>query len=71
VLLFAFYAGVHLFGMLPTSMAILLILMRLYGFRNRFLSILIALIFPCLLYIFFEKLAQVPIPRGLFFENWP
>ena len=71
VLLFAYYVGVRIIGMLPASIVILFVLIRIYGFRSWFLSILIALIMPILLFVFFEKLAQVPIPRGILFESWP
>jgi putative tricarboxylic transport membrane protein len=70
-LLFTYYVGVRLIGMLPASIVILFVLIRLYGFRSWYLSILIALIVPILLFVFFEKLAQVQIPRGILFEDWP
>ena len=71
VLLFIYYGGVRLIGMLPASIVILFVLIRIYGFRSWFLSATIAVIVPILLFIFFEKLAQVPIPRGILFESWP
>lgn len=69
-ILFAYYLGVLVIGMLPASIVVLFVLMRIYGFRNWFLSILFALVLPFLLFVFFEKLAQVPIPRGILFEGW-
>ena len=69
-ILFVYYLGVCIIGMLPASIIVLFALMRLYGFKNWFLSILLSLVLPFFLFIFFEKLAQVSIPRGILFEGW-
>jgi len=69
-ILFSYYLGVRVIGMLPASIVVLFVLMRTYGFRSWFLSILFALVLPFLLFVFFEKLAQVALPRGIFFEGW-
>ena len=69
-ILFAYYVGVRVIGMLPASIVVLFVLMRIYGFRSWFLSILFAMVLPFLLFVFSEKLAQVPIPRGILFEGW-
>jgi phosphatidylglycerophosphatase A len=61
--------GVQVIGMLPASIVIMFVLMRLYGLKSWVLSIIIAVILPFLLFFFFEKVAQVPIPRGIFFED--
>jgi putative tricarboxylic transport membrane protein len=69
IILFAYYLGVQVIGMLPASIVIMFVLMRLYGLKSWVLSIIIAVILPCILFFFFEKVAQVPIPRGIFFED--
>ena len=70
VILFACYLGVRVIGMLPASAIVLFVLMRVYGLRSWLSSILLSLAVPFLLFVFFEKLAQVPIPRGILFEGW-
>lgn len=69
-ILFVYYLGVRVIGMLPASIIVLFVLMRVYGFKSWFLSILLSLVLPFFLFIFFEKLAQVYIPRGILFEGW-
>jgi putative tricarboxylic transport membrane protein len=69
IILFAFYFSISLFGMLPVSIIFLITLMKLFGFKNWVLNIIIAVGFACLLFLFFEKLAQVSIPRGILFED--
>ena len=69
-ILFVYYLGVRVIGMLPASIIVLFVLMRVYGFKSWFLSILFSLVLPFFLFIFFEKLAQVYIPRGILFEGW-
>jgi hypothetical protein len=68
-LLFAFYTGIVLFGMLPVSVVTVLVLMRIFGYRKWFRALLFSLLFVALLFLFFEKIAQVSIPRGIFFED--
>ena len=66
---FLLYLGIIFLGMAPACFVVLLGLMRLYGFKRRGLGILFAFLFVLALFFFFEKVAQVQIPRGLLFED--
>jgi putative tricarboxylic transport membrane protein len=68
-LLFACYLAIVLFGMLPASVMTVLVLMRIFGYTKWFRALIFSLIFVALLFLFFEKIAQVSIPRGIFFED--
>lgn len=67
--IFVFYFISLLIGMLPASMIIIFVLMRIYGYKKMWVSIIISLLLPILLFIFFEKVAQVQVPRGIWFED--
>lgn len=69
-LFLAYYIGIKVLGMVPASILILFTLIHLFGFRHWFLMILFSIVFGILLFLFFEKMAQIPIPRGLLFEGW-
>jgi hypothetical protein len=69
VLFLAYYIGVKVIGMVPTSALVLFTLVRLFGFRNWVFNILISAVFAILLFLFFEKMAQVSVPRGIVFEG--
>ena len=71
ILLFlGYYMGIKVIGMIPVSILILFALIHLFGFRHWLLSILISVVFVVLLFLFFEKIAQVSIPRGFLFEGF-
>ena len=69
-LLFGYYLAVLVIGMLPASMVVLFALIKMFGFRRWFLSLLFAIVFAFILFLFFERIAQVPIPRGILFKGW-
>ncbi|MBW2057910.1 MAG: tripartite tricarboxylate transporter TctB family protein [Deltaproteobacteria bacterium] len=70
LLFFAYYVEIRVIGMVPASMVTMFGLTRLFGFRRWLTNLVISVVFAILLYLFFEKMAQVSIPRGLLFEGW-
>ena len=69
-LLFGFYLGIYLIGMVPAGILITIILVRVFGYKRWFLTLVFAVVFVIILYLFFEKIAQVNVPRGILFEDW-
>jgi hypothetical protein len=68
-ILIGYYILIRLIGMIPASVAANIFLVRLFGFQ-RWKAILIFSVFLILiLFLFFEKIAQVPMPRGLLFDG--
>ena len=55
-------------GFLLSSAIILLFSMRFYGYRNTFVTILIAVIVPIVVYYIFKVSLQMPLPMGSIFE---
>lgn len=68
-LLFCFYFGIEFIGMAPMGVLIVFVLMRIYGFKNWIWGAVFSILFVLFLFFFFEKLAQVDIPRGMLFEG--
>lgn len=56
-------------GMAPMSLVTMYVLMNLFGFKNKKIAVLISLGFTVVLFLFFDKVATVSIPRGTLFEN--
>ena len=59
---------IDLAGWLSTTIVILFVLMRLYGSKRWFLIFTLSIIVPLILFLFFEKIALVRLPRGFLFE---
>lgn len=68
-LLVVYYGAVFYLGLLPASFLALIGLMHLFGFRSRIKTILFSALLVGFLFLFFEKVAQVPLPRGVWFEG--
>ena len=69
VLLLVSFYGLKYLGMVPTSILAVILLVRLFNYRNWPRTIIFAIVFVVLLFLFFEKVAQVDIPRGEWFED--
>lgn len=69
-LLFAGYLGIFAVGMLPMGVMMVFVLVRAFGYRNWVRALVFSVVFAVLLFFFFEKIAQVSIPRGFLFEDW-
>ncbi len=67
--IFIFYFATVLVGILPSSMVIMFVLMRIYGYKKTWANVAIAVVLPIVLFVFFERVAQVQIPRGIWFEG--
>lgn len=65
-LLFVYYIGISVLGMMVSSMIALLVFTRISGENRWKIIIPIALIQPVLLYYFFLKVAGIPMPLGIF-----
>ncbi len=68
-ILFIFYYGIRMIGMVPMSILSLFVLMRIYGFQKWYWALPFSVAFVLLIFFFFEKIAQVSIPRGILFEG--
>jgi len=68
ILFFICYFGIKIIGLLPMAIITLSVLIFLFGFKKWFL-IPISIGFVLLLFLFFEKVAQVSFPRGMFFRG--
>ena len=64
--LFGFYFGIETFGMVVPGVLLTLILMRFAGETRWPLTLTISTLVPVLLYLFFVKVANIPIPLGVF-----
>jgi hypothetical protein len=67
-LLFAYYFGIRVIGMAPASFLAMLVMMRLFGFKKWGQALIFTIVLVILIFIFFERIAQVSIPRGILFE---
>lgn len=56
-------------GMMPASCIAMVLLMRMFGYEDWKKSILIALGFIIVMFLFFEKIAGISIPRGALFNG--
>ncbi len=68
--LFIYYFAVRLAGMVPASFLAFIFLRWIFGAPKLLLSVVLALIFVISLFFFFEKIANVDIPRGALFDGW-
>lgn len=65
-----YYFAVLIIGMGPASFLALAALMRLFGSRSWPKNLIVSAVMVVILFFFFEKVAQVPIPRGYLFDGW-
>jgi hypothetical protein len=70
IIFFAYYFAVIFIGLVPASFLALMALMRLSGFRSWVKVLVFSASLVLVLFLFFEKVAQVPAPRGVFFNGW-
>ena len=68
VLLFLYYQTVVWIGILYASILFLLIFSVLYGERRFKITLPLAVALSLTIYLFFTKIAQIPLPTGIFFE---
>lgn len=61
-ILFGYYLGVIVFGMVPSSIVVLIIFIRIYGFKRWVANIIYSIVLISLLFLFFAKVAHTPIP---------
>ncbi|MEW5911368.1 MAG: tripartite tricarboxylate transporter TctB family protein [Thermodesulfobacteriota bacterium] len=69
LLLLASFYGLEYLGMVPTGILAVILLVRLFNYRNWPRTIIFAVVFVLLLFFFFEQVAQVDIPRGVWFDD--
>ena len=69
-LLFGCYLEIFLIGMVPAGILTVFILVRLFGYKRWLWNLVFSILFVIILYLFFEKIAQVSVPRGILFEDW-
>lgn len=65
-LLFALYGLLQLLGLVVASVIATVVFAILYGDRRWYLIVPIAILLPLILFAFFEYVASVPIPMGIF-----
>jgi len=65
VLLFAYYLSLPFLGFVLASSIVLFLLLLLAGDRNYFALVSIPLLLPICVYLFFTKVANIPIPAGI------
>lgn len=70
IIFFAYYFGVIFIGLVPSSFLALAALMRLFGSQSWAKVFIFSACLVLLLFLFFEKVAQVPAPRGMLFDGW-
>ena len=67
-LLFLYYQTVVWVGILAASILFLVIFSVLYGERRFKITIPLAVILSVVIYLFFTKIAKIPLPQGIFFD---
>ncbi len=67
-ILLLYYFAIDFLGIILSSTAALLGLALLYGERNYKMLIPLAIVVPIVLYLFFSKVANVPLPIGYLFS---
>lgn len=60
--------AVKWFGIIPPSILMIGGLMLYFGHKNRLRVVLLAVVVPTVVYLFFARLANVPFPQGLLFK---
>ncbi|MBW2152073.1 MAG: tripartite tricarboxylate transporter TctB family protein [Deltaproteobacteria bacterium] len=68
VLLFLYYKTVTWIGILYASMLFLLFFSVLYGEKRFKITLPLAVALSLFIYLFFTKIAQIPLPKGSLFE---
>ncbi len=68
ILIVGSYFGIELLGMIPAGIITLSLLIRLYNYRSWPRTIIYATVCVILLFLFFEKVAQVDLPNGYLFD---
>ncbi|MCK5445967.1 MAG: tripartite tricarboxylate transporter TctB family protein, partial [Rhodospirillaceae bacterium] len=56
-------------GMMPAVCVAMILLMRMFGYQDLKKSILISVGFVIVMFLFFEKIASISIPRGALFNG--
>ena len=69
VALFVLYFGIQWIGMVPTGILMVYFLILVFGYKRWFRALIFSIFFVVLLFLFFEKIAQVSIPRGILFDG--
>lgn len=67
--LFTAIWAIRWIGMMPSGFLAMILLMRLFGYSNWKRAILISVGFIFVLFLFFERVASVDIPRGALFDG--
>ncbi len=65
----AYYLLPEMIGMLPAAMLVTGFLVWFGGERGILVAVGVAIVLPLLVYLFFTKIAEVPLPQGMF-EGW-
>jgi hypothetical protein len=65
----AFAVGCHVIGLLPSAVLVILVLGRLWEFRDWRILIPVAVLVPLAVYLLFEKALLVILPRGVAFGS--
>lgn len=66
VVLFGFYFLIEQLGMVVPAMVLIFFLMVYAGYRRWGLMVLLSILVPIILYVFFVYVANIPIPLGIF-----
>jgi hypothetical protein len=66
--LFLLYFAIQLIGMIPSCFLALMVLIRMFCYKNKVVIVTFSAVFIFVLFAFFELVAQIPMPRGIFFE---
>ncbi|MBW2118160.1 MAG: hypothetical protein JRH09_09625, partial [Deltaproteobacteria bacterium] len=69
-ILFAYFFAIPLVGMVPASFIGVIVFRWVFGAKKWLLSVVFAIILVIFLFFFFEKMANVDIPRGALFDDW-
>lgn len=70
LLLFCCYLEILIIGMVPAGILTVFIFVRIFGYRRWVWSLIFSIVFVIILFLFFEKIAHVSVPRGILFEGW-
>lgn len=68
-LIFIAIWAIRWIGMMPAACIAMVLLMRLFGYRDWKKAILISVSFIIVMFLFFEKVASISIPRGAWFNS--
>ncbi len=66
-LLVVYVIGLRALGMVVSSVVMIMVMGLVLGYRNFRLLILIALVFPMVIYVLFEKVLLILLPHGAVF----